>query len=245
MSHRSVGSGIVLAPALVLAFALFALGIGSRSASAQPGATPTPTAVTRNPATVVGPSTVSTDSLPLGSSNPTTAQIASVAERVAQVAADATLPADAKTQQVAALADEFNRLVVQWEAEKARPPASPTPGVASPPPTAPAAAIPPPTAPAAAIPPPMSPAAAVAPQATPSGAIPPPTSPGGPIPLDDPSPATAGTADQLRAQIADIADQMGQVSNDTSLPLDQKVARLTTLAAQFDQLVLQLNQQGR
>lgn len=58
-----------------------------------------------------------------------------------------------------------------------------------------------------------------------------------------PAPATGGsTADQLRAQIATVSQQMTQVSQDPSLTTDARTAKLTALGAQFNQLMAQLQQ---
>ena len=50
------------------------------------------------------------------------------------------------------------------------------------------------------------------------------------------------TADQLRAQIATISQQMAQISQDPTLSADTRAQKLSALATQFNQLMAQLPQ---
>jgi uncharacterized membrane protein YukC len=50
--------------------------------------------------------------------------------------------------------------------------------------------------------------------------------------------------DQLRAQALSIAQQMNTVSANQSLSSDDRTAQLNTLAAQFNQVMAELQQSG-
>ena len=70
-----------------------------------------------------------------------------------------------------------------------------------------------------------------------------------PVPVGMPQttapPQTGGTAaDQLRAQIGVVTQQMAQVTQDPSLTPEARTAQLKALGTQFDQLMQQLQQLG-
>ena len=187
--------------------------------------TPTPTsplvALTPSPAVPPRPSPVTTTTS--SSSSPATDAIASIAATVGQIAHDPTMAVETKTQQITALAAQFNQLVAQWQQQQA------ALGLIAPP-----AVTPQPSTTTCVAPCTGTPAPGVAPAEVGAVATPTPASGTG----------ATGTADQLRAQIAAVSQQMNQVSQDTGLTNDARVQQLTTLSAQFNQLMTQLQQTG-
>jgi hypothetical protein len=164
-----------------------------------------------------------------GPGQPGVEQIGRVAESVGHVARDTSLGTDAKAQQIMALATQFNQLVAEWQQRSASGQSavagvqvtqtvSPVPGAfVTPAPIVPGAAVPI------------------------TNALVTPT----PLPATGALPLTNATgADQLRAQIAVVAQAMNAVSLDASLSPEARVQQLNSLATQFKQLVLQLQQVG-
>jgi hypothetical protein len=157
-------------------------------------------------------------------------QIAATSQQVSQAVQDPTLSVDAKVQRITALAVQFNQLVAQWQQLLAQA----QPGVAGA--TAPACG------PACG---PQAPASVAGIQASPtlvpaSSLVAPTPSPSTPAGLAPVGP----TADQLRAQLTDIAQQMAQVSADPTLSADAKTTQLGVLGAEFNLLMAQLKQLG-
>ncbi len=130
---------------------------------------------------------------------------------VAQVTQDPSIPVDAKTQQITLLASQFNQLVHQWQNAERR--ARYASGAER---DCHAGAEPGPAADAAGSDQPF-PLAAV--QPTP------------PVVTNPSAPSAASTPDQLRTQISGVAQQMAQVSQDASIPVDLKTAQLNNLPA--------------
>jgi hypothetical protein len=142
-------------------------------------------------------------------------QVATVAGQIAQIASDPNVSVEVKTTQINSLASQFNQLVAAWQQQ------AQTAGAQ------------------------VAPNAPNGVQVATTQAAP--TLPGATVtPVGTPTPALTGapTADQLRAQIAQIAQQMGTVSQDDSLSADDKATQLDALATQFNQLTLQLQQLG-
>lgn len=155
---------------------------------------------------------------------------------------------DMKTQQINALAAQFNQLVLVWQQQvtalqtsvAAQTPSGP---IGS---TAPVAGVgSTPTAVGASVGASGSTSATAAVTTTPT---PTPTSPGstllGASPSMTPGPLVSLTPDQLRAQIAAVSQRMTAVSNDPTLSAAAKTRQLQDLGAQFNQLVQQLRQLG-
>jgi HAMP domain-containing protein len=148
-------------------------------------------------------------------------RIAAVSQQVADTANDASLPVETKVERINGLASQFNQLVAQWQQQLSQTSAAagPLPPLANP-------------------------------QATPPVlvATPAPTVPTGLIPVQTVAtpfpPPGASTADQLRAQIAAISQQMAQIAQDPSINGDLKTTQLAALGAQFNQLMTQLQQLG-
>ncbi len=173
---------------------------------------PTPTVAPSLPLTPLPSST----GLPGGTAPANT--IASVAESVGQIARDPSIGVESKAQQITALAAQFNQLVAQWQQQNAL-------GLAaSPQQTTPAAA----TSCGVACAQPGAnglPAATATPIAgATTGAV----------------ASGVATADQLRAQIASVAQSMSRVSQDASLTSEARVQQLNALSLQFNQLTAQL-----
>jgi uncharacterized protein (UPF0147 family) len=154
-------------------------------------------------------------------------QIASVALQVAQVANDPSMPVEMKTQQINALAAQFNQLVLVWQQQLP----SPGPGVGAL--TTPSALTPILSAT-------PTPIVAASGSATPT-----PTTPGSTLstlPGATTAPLGSMTADQIRAQIAAVSQRMTTVSNDATIPANVKAVQLQDLGNQFNQLLVQLQQ---
>jgi hypothetical protein len=150
-------------------------------------------------------------------------QIGVLAQQVAQVAHDPSLPVESKTQQITSLADQFNKLVGQWQTQAFAPGSQTAASVTS-------------------TPTPVGTPAPVAPLVTGTPTASPALITG--TPGTAPPPSASTTPDQLRAQLASVSQQMAQVSQDTTLSVDAKTARLTALANQFNLLMSQLQQLG-
>src|SRR6266536_3560289 len=146
--------------------------------------------------------------LPVGATSATSQQTSDQMAGVAQVP---SIPVDAKTQQITLLASQFNQLVHQWQNAERR--ARYASGAAR---DCHAGAEPGPAADAAGSDQPF-PLAAV--QPTP------------PVVTNPSAPSAASTPDQLRTQISGVAQQMAQVSQDASIPVDLKTAQLNNLPA--------------
>ena len=198
----------------------------------QPGQlTPTPTSSTMTvtpvpsipgvPGVPPRPSPVTTTA---ASSSPATDAIANVAQTVGQIARDPSMAVETKAQQITALATQFNLLVAQWQQHQAALGLAAPPGIVTPQPSTSTCGMP------------CSGTTGTAPGVTGVGALMTPT------PRVEAFPATGGasTADQLRAQLAAVTQQMSQVSLDTTLTNDARVQQLNALSAQFNQLMTQL-----
>ncbi len=149
--------------------------------------------------------------LPVGATSATSQQTSDQMAGVAQVTQDPSIPVDAKTQQITLLASQFNQLVHQWQNAERR--ARYASGAER---DCHAGAEPGPAADAAGSDQPF-PLAAV--QPTP------------PVVTNPSAPSAASTPDQLRTQISGVAQQMAQVSQDASIPVDLKTAQLNNLPA--------------
>jgi HAMP domain-containing protein len=147
------------------------------------------------------------------------AQIATLSQQVAQTVHDPTLSTDAKVQQVNVLAQQFNQLVAQWQQQAA-------------------------LTTAAAAPVGMQPPTVAGVQATPMPFGMPQTQPPSVPPTTAPPPTGGTAADQLRAQIGVVTQQMAQVSQDPSLTPEARTTQLKALGKQFNQLMQQLQQLG-
>jgi len=226
-------------PLALLITAVFAVPAAAQT-QAQTAATPTP--VLASNTTPLATPTPGPGGLAAPSSTPAPSdQIASVAAQVAAVANDPTMTVDVKTQQINALAAQFNQLVLVWQQQvaaiqTANPQTTPVAsgltgslasGVGSTP----------------------TPFGSGSGSALTSGTpIPSPTPPGSSIPGAAPS-ATSGplvslTIDQVRAQISAVSQRMTTVSNDPTLSPSAKTKQLQDLGNQFNQLVQQLHQMG-
>jgi HAMP domain-containing protein len=245
-----VGLRVAPGAALVIGSLLIQMGISTRG-DATTGtayaldATSTPSPMPLGPAfgqptatpTLVGQAGISPPAgapqppganLPVGAtsatSQQTSDQIAVVAQQVAQVTQDPSLPVDAKAHQITLLASQFNQLVDQWQMQSV---ATGTQGV-----------------PSATATPALSPALQPTPPAVTNPVPPAAVQPTPPVVTNPAAPPAASTPDQLRTQISGVAQQMAQVSQDASIPVDLKTAQLNNLASQFNQLMLQLQQHG-
>lgn len=159
---------------------------------------------------------------PTAASQATYNQIVQTSQQVASIAADPGISVDIKSQQITMLAGQFNQSVAIWQQQIVAIPA-----------TAPAAPAP-------------AQAMATAPQVTNPGAtgiaaspvtVPPP-------PNANANPNASLNADQLRTQIGVLSQQMATIAQDPSIPADSKATQLSGLSAQFNQLVVQLQQLG-
>ena len=193
-------------------------GAGFSQTQTQPQLTPTviatPTLVGQPPELAGQPAPAVPSALQQASD-----RIAVVSQQVADAVHDPSLTIDAKVQRINTLASQFNQLVAQWQQQ-----------------------LPQSSAAAGTIP------AVGTPQAVPPGLVAPvPTSPTGPIPgqpVGGPAQTGGTNADQLRAQIAAISQRMTQISQDPTLSSDAKTTQLAALGAQFNQLMMQLQQLG-
>jgi hypothetical protein len=189
---------------------------------ATPNVTPSPTLPSGvAPLGLATPNLTPTPTTATTATSPSQAasdQIATIAAHVAQITHDPTLSVDVKTTQIYALATQFNQQVVLWQQQ----------------------------------------VQAIGVQGSPNGLQPNPsvstTQTVSPVTISAPSALQTPTAvptvmpgtdiSQLRAQIVQVAQQMGTVSQDPALSAEQKTAQLSALAARFNQLTLQLQQQG-
>jgi hypothetical protein len=200
----------------------------AQQVSPSPG-TPTGTATTSIP----GAASTSV----LGNS-PTTAydQIVGTAQQIANIAADPNMSVDLKTQQINVLTGQFNQAVATWQ-QQVQMTAASTSALSDPSVTVGGLPTAQPNA--------FAPGVSGTPSPTPTGI----TSFTTPTASATPSviPASAGgqsAADQLRAQIAQVSQQMASVAQDPTLKTDTRAALLSGLAAQFNQLMAQLQQLG-
>ncbi len=223
----------VLLMAAWLLFAPFA------QVEAQTVSTPTPTSTSTSVSPLTSTSTPASTSAPAltplatPQSQSPSDQIASVALQVAQIANDPSMPVDVKTQQINALAAQFNQLVLVWQQQIAALPAGVGTQTTLPPPAPGTLA-----ALATSTPTPVVNANATAnATATPPGS----TIPGASTSAT-PRPPGSVTPDQIRAQISAVSQLMTTVSNDPTIPSDVKTVRLQDLGNQFNQLILQLQQ---
>jgi hypothetical protein len=158
-------------------------------------------------------------------------QIQAIDLQIAQTMQDPTIPADLKTQLLNELAAQFNVLVAAWQRDSA---AVATTGVGV---TQPAGggAPTPASGTAQAAPPSAATTGAVVVQ--PADAV-------SAAPAAAPPSAAAQDVGQLRTQALSVAQQMNAVNADQSLSGDDRTAQLNALAAQFNQILAQLQRSG-
>ena len=200
---------------------------------ASPGAaTPTPPAVVRPLVATPVVSNPGEATAPVSALQQSSDQISAVSQEVAQAIQDPALSTDAKVQRINSLATQFNQLVAQWQQQLAQygiPTGAPPAPVCG---TECTQQVQPPSVAGVQ----ATPTAASAPHATASLTATPST--------NRSSLAGGPTADQLRAMITAVSQQMAQVSQDPSLSAEVRTAQLSTLGAQFNQLMTQLQQLG-
>jgi HAMP domain-containing protein len=150
------------------------------------------------------------------SANQTKDQIVALGQQVGQVSLDSALSQDAKVQQINALAIEVNKLQSQLQrSDCGTACAQSNTGAANPSTAAPPASI----------------AQSPANVSTPAPAVPPAAL------------ASPVSGEQARADIAAVAQKVGEVMQDGTLSPDARAQQINVLATQFNQLVSQLQQQ--
>jgi hypothetical protein len=227
--HHSFVVGLRIAASTALMAALAFAQLGTSTSTYGNGETvyaqtlPTPNSTP-------GPTNPNVAAAPVTALQQTSDQITSVSQQVTQAAHDPSMPIDAKVQLINNLAAQFNALVAQWQQQLSQISAIPAPASAPAPASTPAPVC---NSPVCA--PPLSPGSLAGVQGTPT------SSPSTGMPA---APVTNPTADQLRAQIAAVSQQIAQVSHDPTLSTQAKTAQLNALGAQFNQLTSQLQQLG-